>query len=126
MARSVLSEDPDSRARLDSATLALAVLLFVSPWLLDFSGLAVAEVTAWVGAVLIAFGAVAAMRRFAAWQEWLICLTAAGLVIAPWALDFRYLNSSTAAFVGVGSFVLVIAIANLWRARRASRGLGAP
>lgn len=124
MARSILSESPESRVRLDSATLALAAVMFVSPWLLDFSGLFVAKVAAWIGGALIAFGALAAMRRFAAWQEWLICLTALALVVAPWALNFRYLNSSAAAFVGVGSFVLAISVANLWIYRRASTRSG--
>jgi len=118
MARSTVSGGPESRVRLDAATLALAALLFVSPWLLDFSGLAIAKITAWVGSALIAFGALAAMRRFAVWEEWLICLTAMALVVAPWALNFRYLNGSAAAFVGVGSFVLAIAVANIWLYRR--------
>ncbi|HMK88842.1 MAG TPA: SPW repeat protein, partial [Methylocystis sp.] len=108
MAQMIFSDRSQTKARLDGATVALALALFISPWLLDFSGLAIASVLAWVGAAVIGVAAVAASRHFAAWEEWLICITAAALIVAPWALDFRYLNSAAAAFVGVGSFVLAI------------------
>jgi hypothetical protein len=109
-----VSRRRDGIARLDAAVFALAILLFVSPWMLDFSGLAIATASAWIGAALIGVAALASMRRFAAWQEWLICVTALALIAAPYALDFAYLNSVPAAFEGIGWFVLVISVANLW------------
>lgn len=115
------SNRSQTKERLDLATVALAATLFVSPWLLDYSGLTVAKVAAWVGGAVIGVAALAAMRRFAAWEEWLICGTALGLIVAPWALDFRYLNGSAAAFVGIGCFVLAISVANLWSLYRGPR-----
>ena len=109
-----VSNRRDGIARLDAAVFALAILLFVSPWMLDFSGLPIATASAWIGAALIGVAALASMRRFAAWQEWLICVTALALIAAPYALDFAYLNSVPAAFEGIGWFVLVISVANLW------------
>lgn len=109
-----VSRRRDGIARLDAAVFALAILLFISPWMLDFSGLAIATASAWIGAALIGVAALASMRRFAAWQEWLICVTALALIAAPYALDFSYLNSVPAAFEGIGWFVLVISVANLW------------
>ena len=109
-----VSRRRDGIARLDAAVFALAILLFVSPWMLDFSGLPIATASAWIGAALIGVAALASMRRFAAWQEWLICVTALALIAAPYALDFAYLNSVPAAFEGIGWFVLVISVANLW------------
>jgi SPW repeat len=111
----------DIRARLDYVVLALALLLFVSPWMLDFSGLAVATATAWISAAVIALLALAAIYRFAVWEEWFIMAMAVWLVVAPWALDFRYLNGAAAAFVGIGCFIFAIAISDIWAARRERR-----
>jgi hypothetical protein len=74
---------------------------------------------------VIALAALAAMRRFAAWEEWLICITALALIVAPWALEFRYMNSAAAAFVGIGCFLLAISVANLWWSYRIRRREGA-
>ena len=122
-----VSSRRDGIARLDAAVFALAILLFVSPWMLDFSGLPIATASAWIGAALIGVAALASMRRFAAWQEWLIFVTALALISAPYALDFAYLNSVPAAFEGIGWFVLVISVANLWwyyRGRRREERAG--
>ena len=46
-----------------------AVLLFISPWVLGFSGALMAARTAWVGGIVIFVMAVAAMIQFAEWEE---------------------------------------------------------
>ena len=124
MARLAISDKTAGEGRLDVARVALAALLFVSPWLLDFSGLAIASTLAWVSAIVIALISFAAMRRADFWEEWVILIISAGLIVAPWVLDFRYLNSTGAAFVGVGSFIFAISISDLWGLYRAQSARG--
>jgi len=126
MARLAISDRRAAQPRLDVARVALAALLFVSPWLLDFSGLAIASTLAWVSAIVIALISFAAMRRADLWEEWVILIISAGLIVAPWVLDFRYLNSAGAAFVGVGSFIFAISISDLWGLYRAQSQEGTP
>lgn len=119
MARLAILDRVATQARLDVARVALALLLFISPWLLDFSGLAIASMLAWISAVVIALISLAAMVRSDLWEEWVILAISAGLVVAPWALDFRYLNGAGAAFAGVGCFIFAITISDLWGLYRA-------
>lgn len=122
MARLAISDRAQAQARLDVARVGLAALLFISPWLLDFSGLAIASLLAWGSAIVIALISFAAMVRSDPWEEWLILAISVGLIVAPWALDFRYLNSAGAAFVGVGVFIFAISISDLWGLYRARSG----
>ena len=64
-------------AILNVYNLALCALLFASPWLFGFAR-EVARVDAWMsGAVIIAIS-IAALVRFAEWEEWVI------LAVALW------------------------------------------
>ena len=89
---------------LSHVTLALSGLLFVSPWLLDYSGLAVAAWTAWISAIVIAIFSLAATIHFAEWEEWVALVGGVWLLVAPWALQFAYFGGATVAFTGVGCF----------------------
>ena len=121
MARVVILDRLHSKARLDLAILGLALLLFVSPWLLDYSGLAIAAATAWISAIVIAVATVAATIHFSEWEEWVNLAVSGWLIIAPWVLDFRYLNGAAAAFVGIGCFIFAISVSDLWGLYRARR-----
>jgi hypothetical protein len=99
---------------LSHVTLALSGLLFVSPWLLDYSGLAVAAWTAWISAIVIAIFSLAATIHFAEWEEWVALVGGVWLLVAPWALQFAYFGGATVAFTGVGSFIVWISVSDLW------------
>jgi len=99
---------------LSHVTLALSGLLLVSPWLLDFSGLAVAAWTAWISAIVIAIFSLAATIHFAEWEEWVALVGGVWLLVAPWALQFAYFGGATVAFTGVGSFIVWISVSDLW------------
>jgi hypothetical protein len=99
---------------LSHVTLALSGLLFVSPWLLDYSGLAVAAWTAWISAIVIATFSLAATIHFAEWEEWVALVGGVWLLVAPWALQFAYFGGATVAFTGVGSFIVWISVSDLW------------
>jgi len=106
---------------LSHVTLALSGLLFVSPWLLDYSGLAVAAWTAWISAIVIAIFSLAATIHFAEWEEWVALVGGVWLVIAPWALQFAYFGGATVAFTGVGCFIVWISASDLWAVIRLRR-----
>ncbi len=89
------------------ANLALAVWLFISPWILQFAPqastsppaqgaqaaqavMAVSDAAwnAWVlGAVVFVIG-VSAIGRLVLWQEWANLVLGAWIFVAPWALGF--------------------------------------
>lgn len=121
MARPSIVSIFNEKGRLDRVSLALAMLLFISPWLLDFSGLAIAAITAWISAVVIGVFSLAAVIRFAEWEEWINLAMGGFLVVAPYWLDFAYLNSAAAAFVGIGGFIVAISVSDLWVARHPPR-----
>jgi hypothetical protein len=108
----------NEKGRLDRVSLALAALLFVTPWFLGFSGLAIAANLARIVAIVIAVFSLAAMIRFAEWEEAIILVAGVFLVVAPYWLDFAYLNSAAAAFVGIGAFIIAISLSDLWISRR--------
>ena len=54
----------------DWINLICGALLFVSPWVLAFSGDMTPATTAWVGGIVIAVMGVAALAQFAEWEDW--------------------------------------------------------
>jgi len=106
---------------LSHVTLALSGLLFVSPWLLDYSGLAIAARTAWISAIVIAIFSLAATIHFAEWEEWIALVGGVWLLVAPWALQFAYFGGATVAFTGVGAFIVWISVSDLWAVIRLRR-----
>jgi hypothetical protein len=111
----------NEKGRLDRVNLGLAALLFISPWLLNFSGLAIAANLAWISAIVIGVLSLAAIIHFAEWEEAIILAVGVFLVVAPYWLNFAYLNSAAAAFVGIGAFVIAISFSDLWISRRPQR-----
>jgi hypothetical protein len=107
MPRLTTSNLLESKGRLVHVCVALSALLFVSPWILDFAGLAIAARTAWISAIVIAVFSLAAAIKFAEWKEWVTLAGGVWLVIAPWVLGFAYFGGATAAFTGVGCFRFV-------------------
>lgn len=115
----------------DWANIVLAVLLFITPWVFQFAGSAegtgVTETTAvsaaawnaWVSALVVAALAVAALLRFAEWEEWLSAAVGIWLVISPWLLSFASLADAMWSAVALGA---LIAISSGWKALEAHGG----
>ena len=75
----------------DWVGLVLGVLLFLSPWIVGFSGMAAAASSAWViGAITFILFAVALFNPKYAWEEWINLVLAVLLFIAPYAMGFVY------------------------------------
>jgi hypothetical protein len=102
----------------DVAALALAIFLFVSPWLCGYAGHPAAGRDAWICGAVIAVASVSALIIGAGWEEWASLAAGLWLVLSPWLFGFEH-TAPTAmrieVMVGVG--VVVIALANLWAER---------
>jgi len=93
----------------DWANLALAVWLFVSPWILQFAVGGVAAWNAWIFGVVVAVIALAALARAQPWEEWINLIVGIWLIISPWVLTFAGSGSATWNFVIVGALMLIFA-----------------
>ena len=81
------------------------MLLFISPWILAFSGDVTATRAAWITGVVVAIFAVAALVQFAEWEEWISLLLGVWMIVAPWVVGFSAIGLAVAAFVVLGVVV---------------------
>lgn len=113
----------------DSANLVLGVWLFLSPWILGFTGTGVAMWNAYVLGVIIAVAAIAALVAFHEWEEWADMAFGAWLIVSPWLLGFGTTTAgaeggafaATWNFVVVGALTIALAAWALRDQRRLSR-----
>lgn len=113
----------------DWANIVLAVLLFITPWVFQFAaspseaigavGSSAAAWNAWISALIVAGLAVAALLRFAEWEEWLNAIVGVWLVISPWLLGFAGLAAAMWSAVILGALII---IASAWKAIDTHRG----
>jgi len=96
---------------------ALAVILFVSPWVFGFAGETSAAWTAWVTGIVIAVLAVAAIVRFAEWEEWTNAVLGLWLVTAPWIVGFTTISAALWTHVVLGLLIAASAACEIWFAR---------
>jgi hypothetical protein len=101
----------------DWVNLVCAVLLFISPWVLAFSGDVTATRAAWITGVVVAIFAVAALVQFAEWEEWISALLGLWMIVAPWIVGFSALGVAVAAFVVLGIVVALASAAEIWQIR---------
>jgi hypothetical protein len=101
----------------DWINLVCAVLLFISPWILAFSGDVMATRAAWISGVVVAIFAVAALVQFAEWEEWVSALLGLWMILAPWIVGFASVGVAVAAFVVLGIVVLAASASELWQIR---------
>ncbi|MBV9568924.1 MAG: SPW repeat protein [Hyphomicrobiales bacterium] len=98
----------------DWINLILAVLLFISPWVLGYAGEAVPAWNAWILAVVIAILALAAISAFAVWEEWITGLLGIWLIIAPWVLSFAANPHALWAHVVLGVITAIVSFWSVW------------
>jgi hypothetical protein len=91
-------------------TLVLAVWLFVSPWILAFTGTPNAAWNAWIVGVVVAVVSIVALAQVAQWEDWVSLVLGAWLFISPWALHFTGMQhvAMNAWIVGILFFVIGI------------------
>ena len=108
----------DSNQLRDWFNLVMAEALLGSPWLLNYTSESVPTWSARIVGVVITILAIAALLKYAEWEEWLILAAGAWLVVSPWALGFSRSATPTAVHLIVGALVLVVAAWELWDFRR--------
>lgn len=97
---------------LDLYNLALAAVLFVSPWLFTFTN-STARVDVWAGSAAIAAISIGAIVAYAHWEEWANVALGLWLIASPWLLGFvgtRAMHFS----IAVGAAVAFLAALELW------------
>jgi len=100
--------------------LALAGVLFISPWLLGFAGHQTASWNAWISAVLIALVAGIALAQLQQWEEWVNVLLGLWVAASPWLLGFWLVGfagivNAMWTHVVIGLAVAALAAYELWR-----------
>jgi uncharacterized membrane protein HdeD (DUF308 family) len=100
----------------DWISLVCGVLLFVSPWALDFAGDLIAARTAWVGGIVIAVMAIAVLVRFAEWEEWVTLVVGLAVAASPWVLGFAALHHALVVCVVLGLIVALASVTEIWTA----------
>jgi hypothetical protein len=100
----------------DAVNFVLAVLLFVSPWALSFTGETAASWNAWVTGVLVALVAVVAIAGSDEWSEWVTALLGVWTAVAPWILGFSSARDAMATHVALGVLIAAFAARGVWSA----------
>ena len=98
----------------DWINLICGVLLFISPWALDFSHNMTAAWTAWIGGIVIAVMGLAALVQFAEWEDWVALIAGVLMIILPWVLGFTGIPAAVWAFIVLGAIVALSSISEIW------------
>jgi SPW repeat len=99
----------------DWASMALGLVIVISPWLAQTPGTQVATVNAMtIGALVIFIGALE-LQFVRRWEEWCEFALGVWLVISPWVLGYSGLATLTAMHVILGALVAALALLELWQ-----------
>ena len=99
---------------IDVINLILAAFLFLAPWIFGFVPDHAAAPNAWVSGIVIGVVAIAALTRFAEWQEWMNLVLGLWVLVSPWVLGFTSQSTAMSAHVVVGLIVAALAGVKLW------------
>lgn len=102
----------------DWFNLIIGEALLGSPWLLGYSGDATATWSARIAGILISILAIAALLKYAEWEEWLVLAAGLWVIASPWVLGFAGNSAPRLVHLGVGVVVVVVAAWELWDFRR--------
>lgn len=98
----------------DWINLVLAVLLFISPWVLGFKGEMAPAWNAWIFGVILAILALAEISAFAEWEEWISALLGIWLIIAPFVLSFASQTHAMWTHVILGALTAIVSFWSVW------------
>lgn len=99
-------------AILEVYQLALAIFLFVSPWLFAFAHGSV-RIDDWASAGIVAVISFVALVAFRDWEEWIIFLLGVWISASPWVLGFQHTPGMFANLLA-GTLIAYLAILELW------------
>lgn len=98
----------------DVVNLILAAFLFLSPWIFGFGSDHAAAPNAWLSGIMIGLVAIAALTKFAEWEEWINLILGLWVLVSPWVLSFAAQTTARSTHVIVGLIVAVLAGLKLW------------
>lgn len=87
-------------------TLALAVWLFISPWIMPAATAGAWSWDAWIVAILIGGLSIAALSQMTEWEDWGNLILGAWLFISPWLLGFNGAAAWDAWIVGILTVII--------------------
>jgi hypothetical protein len=103
----------------DWTNMVLGLLLVASPWLLRFTGLEAVTLNAVViGGLVFALSALA-LTLLDRWEAYISGLLGIWAILSPWLIGFSNYDAATAAHIGLGALVVVIAAIEIWQDGRA-------
>lgn len=103
----------------DWSNLVLALWLFASSWLLGYSQAPIAAWNAYAVATVVAVFSIAAMVKFAQWEEWINAAVGLWLIASPWLFGYTDMAGATWSHVITG--VLIIGFSG-WELAAATAG----
>ena len=93
----------------------LGLLLAVSPWLLQFTGLDAATLNAVIiGGLIFALSALA-LTLLDRWEAYISGLLGLWAALSPWLIGFTAYDMAMIAHVGLGALVVVTAAIEIWQ-----------
>lgn len=105
----------------DRINLGVGVLLFISPWLFQFTDMTGAAINAWLCGVVVAGVATAALISFSQWQQWHGIPVGAWIILSPWVFGFAPLVPVTSLHVLLGMVLVVSECWEIWQLRQTRR-----
>jgi SPW repeat len=99
---------------INGLNLALAGVLFVSPWLFGFAEHQTASWNAWVSAALVALVAGIALAQLYPWEEWLNALVGLWVAASPWLLGFAGVATAMWTHLIIGLAVAAVSGYGIW------------
>jgi hypothetical protein len=115
----------------DAGKVALALWLFVSPWMLNYSQVSLPVWNGNIVALIVAAFSVAAIFKFAVWEEGINIVVGFWLIASPYALNYTKLLGAnltlpaTANHVAVGVAIIILSFWELnvweWATQRAPK-----
>jgi hypothetical protein len=105
----------------DWVNLILGVLLFLAPWLFGFTDQVLAAWNSWIAGIVVAALSVAALVRFAEWEEWVNVAIGVWILVSPWLLGFAGVRSAMWVSVILGAVIAIMAAWEAWTTRHPTR-----
>lgn len=101
----------------DWINLFLAVVLFITPWVLGFAAEQNASWNAWISGILVGAVAIGALSFFKEWEEWVNLVLGLWVIAAPWILGFAAITAAMTAHVVLGLLIAASAAWEIWEVR---------
>ena len=101
-----------SESALDLYNVAIAVVLFLAPWLFKLTN-GTARVDFWICSAAVLAISLAAIFAYANWEEWVNLGFGVWIIASPWILGFSQARAMHYA-VGLGALIAFMALLELW------------